>query len=105
MAKSSIKLRAKVKEDVVEVKALIKHPMESGNRKDKKTGEAIPAHYITEVVCEHGGKPRLTASLSGGVSKNPYVSFTFKGGASGDPIKMSWKDNKGESDSVESKIK
>ncbi len=105
MAKSSIKLRAKIKDDAVEVKALIKHPMESGNRKDKKTGEKIPAHYITEVVCEHGGKTRLTASLSGGVSKNPYVSFKFKGGASGDPIKMSWKDNKGESDSVESKIK
>ncbi len=105
MAKSSIKLRAKIKNDVVEVKALIKHPMESGNRKDKKTGEAIPAHFITEVACEHGGKTRLTASLSGGVSKNPYVSFKFKGGASGDPITMNWKDNMGKSDSVESKIK
>lgn len=105
MADKTIKLRAKVKGDVVEVKALIKHPMESGNRKDNKTGEAIPAHYITEVMCEHGGKTRLSASLSGGVSKNPYVSFKFKGGASGDPITMSWKDNKGDSDSVESKIK
>ena len=105
MADKTIKLRAKVKGDVVEVKALIKHPMESGNRKDKKTGEAIPAHYITEVMCEHGGKTRLSASLSGGVSKNPYVSFKFKGGASGDPITMIWKDNMGDSDSVESKIK
>lgn len=105
MASKTIKLRAKVKGDTVEVKALIKHPMESGNRKDTKTGEKIPAHYITEVVCEHGGKTRLTASLSGGVSKNPYVSFKFKGGASGDPVTMNWKDNKGESDSVEAKIK
>jgi sulfur-oxidizing protein SoxZ len=104
MAEKTIKLRAKVKDEVVEVKALIKHPMESGQRKDSKTGELIPAHYITELTCEHGGKTRLNASLSGGVSQNPYVSFKFKGAAAGDPITMSWKDNKGDSDSTEAKI-
>lgn len=103
MAKT-IKLKAKEKDGVVTVKALITHPMETGARKDKKTGEKIPAHFIQEVTCEHGGKTVMTAQWSGGVSKNPYVTFKFKGGAKGDPIKLSWSDNKGESDSHEGSI-
>jgi len=103
MAKT-IKLKAKEKDGVVTVKALITHPMETGARKDKKTGEKIPAHFIQEVTCEHGGNTVMTAQWSGGVSKNPYVTFKFKGGAKGDPIKLSWSDNKGESDSHEGAI-
>jgi sulfur-oxidizing protein SoxZ len=100
----SIKLKASEKDGVVLVKALVTHPMETGARKDKKTGEVIPAHFIQELTCEHGGKTRMTALWSGGVSKNPYVTFKFKGGAKGDAIKMSWVDNKGESDSLEGTI-
>lgn len=100
----TIKLKAKEKDGVVTLKALITHPMETGARKDKKTGEVIPAHFIKEVVCEHGGNTVMTAYWSGGVSKNPYVTFQFKGGAKGDPIKLSWSDNKGESDSTEGAI-
>ena len=50
---ASIKARAKLSDGVTTVKALIKHPMETGLRKDKKTGKMIPAHFIQEVVCEH----------------------------------------------------
>ncbi len=49
MAKSSIKVRAKVKKGEAKVKCLISHPMETGLRKDKKTGKLIPAHFIQEV--------------------------------------------------------
>lgn len=101
---NTIKLKAKEKDGVVTVKALITHPMETGARKDKKTGETIPAHFIQELTCEHGGNTVMTAQWSGGVSKNPYVTFKFKGGAKGDPIKLSWSDNKGESDSYEGSI-
>jgi sulfur-oxidizing protein SoxZ len=104
MAKKSIKIRAKMKGDVVTVKALMTHPMETGARKDKKTGELIPAHFIQEVTCEAGGKVRLTALWSGGVSKNPYLSFKFKGAKKGDTLKLSWVDNTGKSDSAEAKI-
>ena len=102
---STIKVRAKAKDGVVTVKALMSHAMETGLRKDKKTGQMIPAHFIQEVVAEHGGKPVLTALWGPGVSKNPYLSFRFKGGAAGEKIKLSWKDNKGGSDSVEAAIK
>ena len=102
---ASIKIRAKAKEDVTTVKTLISHPMESGLRKNSKTGEKIPANHITEVTAEHKGNVVMTANWSGGISKNPYLSFKFKGAASGDMIKISWIDNMGEGDSLEAKIK
>ena len=105
MAKKSIRIRAKMKGSVTEVKALMSHSMETGLRKDKKTGKKIPAHFIKEVICEHNGKNVLTANWSVAVSKNPYLSFKFKGANKGDAIKISWTDNKGKSDSAEDKIK
>jgi sulfur-oxidizing protein SoxZ len=105
MAKSSIKIRAKVKGDEAQVKCLISHPMETGLRKDKKSGKLIPAHFIQEVNCEHGGKNVMNAQWNGTVSKNPFLSFKFTGAKSGDMIKVSWVDNTGKSDSTEAKMK
>lgn len=102
--KSSIRIRAKVSGGVTEVKALISHPMETGLRKDKKTGGKIPAHFIQEVNCEHNGKNVMTAEWGVAVSKNPYLSFKFKGGKKGDTVTINWVDNKGESDKAEAKI-
>jgi len=105
MASKSIRIRANIKGDVTEVKALMSHPMETGLRKDKKTGEKIPAHFIKEVTAEHKGTSVMVAQWGVAVSKNPYLSFKFKGGAAGDTIKISWVDNKGESDAAETTIK
>ena len=104
MANKSIRIRAKIKGDVTEVKALMNHPMETGQRKDKKTGEKIPAHFIKDVICEHNGKKVMTANWGPAVSKNPYLSFKFTGAAKGDTVKISWNDNKGDSDSAEAKV-
>jgi len=104
MAKS-IKIRAKSKEGVTTVKSLMTHPMETGLRKDKKTGNMIPAHFIQNVTAKHNGKEVLTAEWGGSVSKNPYLSFKFNGGAKGDEVEISWTDNKGGSDSGVAKIK
>lgn len=102
---SSIKLRASTSDGVTTVKTLISHPMETGLRKNAKTGEKIPAHFIQEVVCTHNGKTVLTASWGASISKNPYLSFKFKGGAAGDKVGLSWVDNKGEKDSDETEVK
>ena len=104
MAKS-IKIRAKVKGGTTVVKALISHAMETGLRKNKKTGKKFPAHYIQEVTCSHNGNTVMSADWGTAISKNPYLSFKFSGAKTGDTLKMSWVDNKGESDSVEAKIK
>ena len=104
MAKKNIRIRAKMKGDVAEVKALMSHPMETGLRKDKKTGKKSPAHFINEVICECKGKNVLVASWGVAVSKNPYLSFKFKGAAAGDTVKVSWTDNQGGSASADAII-
>jgi sulfur-oxidizing protein SoxZ len=47
----------------------------------------------------------MSANWSGAISNNPYLSFKFKGGASGEKVKITWVDNKGEGDSLEAAIK
>ena len=98
---ASIKMRAKIKDGVTTVKVLISHPMDTGLQKDKKTGEKIPAHFIQEVVCKHKDNTVMTANWGAAISKNPYLSFNFKGAAAGDSISLSWVDNKGEKDSAD----
>ncbi len=105
MAKSSIKIRAKIKKGACEVKALIKHPMETGQRKNQKTGNKIPAHFIQEVTCTHNGEPVLTTEWGVGVSTNPYLSFYIDGASKGDSVTLNWADNMGGTDSITAKVK
>lgn len=101
---NSIRIRAQAKGGETVVKALVTHPMETGLRKDKKTGEKIPAHFIQEVSCKHNGADVLTAHWGPAVSRNPYLSFSISGGKAGDTIELSWVDNKGEKDSASTKV-
>ena len=105
MAKKSIRLRASNKGGAATVKALITHPMETGLRKDKKTGKKVPAHFIQTVTGKHNGKEVIVAEWSGAVSKNPYLSFQFKGANKGDTVELSWSDNMGKSDSASTKVR
>lgn len=101
---STIKIRAKAGDKVTKVSALIEHPMETGQRKNKKTGEKYPAHFIQEVVVELNGTVVLTALWGPAVSKRPFLQFKLEGAKAGDTIKLSWVDNKGEKDSAEQAI-
>ncbi len=102
---ATIKIRAKAKNGITTVKTLVSHPMETGLRKNKKTGKKIPAHHVTEVNAEYNGNTVMTANWGPGISKNPYLSFKFKGGSAGEMIKISWVDNMGKGDSLEAVIK
>ena len=93
---SPMKIRATTKDGVTEVKALMSHPMETGQRKDS-SGQVVPAHFINEVTAMHNDKIVLSANWGPAVSQNPFLSFKFKGGAPGDKVVVSWKDNKGDS--------
>nr|CAA6828979.1 MAG: Sulfur oxidation protein SoxZ [uncultured Thiotrichaceae bacterium] len=103
MAKSSIKLKAKEKDGVLQIKALMNHPMETGQRKDKD-GKKIPAHYISELVIQVNDKDAMSANWGASISKNPFLSVAIAG-KKGDTVKLSWTDNKEESDSAEAKAK
>ncbi|MBI2277037.1 MAG: thiosulfate oxidation carrier complex protein SoxZ [Dechloromonas sp.] len=98
-----MKIRAANKEGVTEVKVLVSHEMETGQRKDS-AGAVVPAWFITELSAKHNDKIVLSSEFGPSVSKNPYLAFKFKGGAKGDKIVVSWKDNKGETRSDEAVI-
>ncbi len=94
---STIRMRISPAGDVLDVKALIRHPMETGQREDKSTGEKIPADYIETMSVKVNGEQVMQANLSAGVSKNPYLNIKIPG-KKGDEIKMTWNSNTGESD-------
>lgn len=102
---NSIKIRAKAKGGVATVKSLLSHTMETGTRRNSETGELIPPHFIEEVTCEHNGKLVMSAHWGPAVSKNPYLSFMFKGAKTGDSVTISWRDNKGDTASQEAILK
>ncbi len=102
----AMKAKARVTSDNrVEVKMLIKHPMETGQRKDRKTGKPIPAHYVEAVTCHWQGQELLRSHWGPAISKDPYLSFKLVGPKAGDAIVLRWSDNMGESGEKEYVIK
>jgi len=94
----AIRAKAKIAGDLVTVKMLLKHPMETGLRVDSVTGEKIPAHHITEVSCTWNDNEVFKCNLGPAISKNPYLSFKLKGPQAGDTLEFTSIDNKGETD-------
>lgn len=99
-----MRIRATMAGDVADVKVLMNHTMETGLRKDSKTGQFVPAHYITDVTASVNGTKVLDGGLSGGISKNPYLGFKVKGAKAGDKITVNWVDNKGDKNTAEATI-
>ena len=100
-----IKIRAKEKDGTATVKFLMKHPMETGLRKDRKTGKAIPAHFISDVTLSLNGTSVMTAYLGPAVSKDPYLSTEVMGAKKGDTVTVAWVDNMGGQASAEATVK
>ena len=73
-----MRIRANLINSTVEVKLMIKHPMESGYRKGED-GKRIPAHFIETLVVRCKDKVILDAYLGLAISENPYIAFNFKG--------------------------
>ena len=90
-----MKIRASLVGDSTEVKVLMSHEMETGQRKDAQ-GQTIPAWFIQTVTVTWNDKTVLSAQWGTAVSKNPFLSFKFKGGAKGDKITVSWTDSRGD---------
>jgi sulfur-oxidizing protein SoxZ len=100
----TIRILAEAESGVTVFRTLIRHPMETGMREDEKTGEKVLAHFIQEVTVEHDGRVVFKALWGTGISENPYLACKFKGGRPGDPIKLTWVDNKGRTDSLVGRI-
>lgn len=79
--------------DIITIKTLINHPMESGQRKDSE-GKTIPRQIINKFTAEFNGKPVFEANLEPAISANPYIKFDMKVQESG-TIKFTWVDDDG----------
>lgn len=96
---ANVKPRVKVPKkasagDVVTIKTLISHPMESGQRKDSKTGELVPRQIINKFTVTFNGELVMSADIEPAVSANPYFEFEMKIPESG-TVAFEWVDDDG----------
>lgn len=81
------------KDEVIEIKTLISHTMESGQRRDS-TGKVIPRSIINKFTCTYNGKPVVEAALEPAISANPAINFFVKCTESG-TLDFTWHDDDG----------
>jgi len=105
--KSMIKIKPKKYKvgDVVKVDFIVIHPMDTGMKKDKKTGKVKPAHYISEIDFSFEGETFTKMTVWESVSTNPYFSVNFVVPDKKGKIKVVFKDNTGEVNEKEKKLK
>ena len=82
------------KDEVIELKALIQHPMETGYRRNSQ-GKVIERDIITSFACTYNGETIFEAEMHPGIAANPIFTFYAKARESG-PIKFTWTDQNGE---------
>ena len=101
--KPRLKLPKEAKKgDVIEIKTLMPHIMESGQRKDKD-GKPIARKIINKFACEFNGKPVFAVDIEPAVAANPYLQFYAKVDESG-TFKFTWTDDDGSVITAEEKI-
>jgi sulfur-oxidizing protein SoxZ len=92
MTKPRVKLPDTIKiGDIIEIKALITHPMETGQRRDV-VGNRIARLIIKSFQATFNGHPVFSADLQPGISANPFISFTMKIIGPGD-LELTWTDD------------
>lgn len=102
---SPMRIRATEKDGVIDVRVLMKHDMETGQRKTPD-GATIPAWFISTVEARVGDKLVYGAQFGPAVSKDPFLHFKLNGAAKkGDSIAVTWVDNKGETRTDKTDIK
>jgi sulfur-oxidizing protein SoxZ len=80
--------------EVIEIRALAHHVMETGNRRDA-SGTIIPRNIIHTFKVTFEGKPVFSAELGSGISANPYIAFHMRVPGPGE-LEFTWIDDKGE---------
>jgi len=79
--------------EVIEIRVIIQHPMETGYRHDE-TGTAIARNTIRSVVCRYDGVEIFRAETSSGIAANPYFLFTTVAESAG-TLQFDWVDDAG----------
>ncbi|RAU20859.1 thiosulfate oxidation carrier complex protein SoxZ [Paramagnetospirillum kuznetsovii] len=81
------------KGEILEIKTMIDHDMESGQRKDKD-GKLIPRKIVNKFICTLNGKELFHAEMHGAVSANPATNFFITATESG-TMEFKWFDDDG----------
>jgi sulfur-oxidizing protein SoxZ len=98
-----IQLPAQAKRgEVIEVRIVIRHPMETGFRHDD-AGSPIPRNCINALSCRYNGAEVFRADMSPGIAANPYLQFYTVAVASGE-FEFSWVDDEGKQESERQSI-
>lgn len=92
---SPMRIRAASKDGITEVRVLMNHEMETGQRRDA-SGALVPAWFIQEVTAKLNDKDVMTSQWGPSIAKNPYYAFKIKGGKAGDTVSVTWVDNRGD---------
>ncbi|WP_341212853.1 thiosulfate oxidation carrier complex protein SoxZ [uncultured Limimaricola sp.] len=79
--------------EVITIKTLISHPMESGQRKDKE-GNLIPRSIINRFTCDFNGENVIDVTFEPAISTNPFLEFQAKVPESG-TFAFTWYDDDG----------
>jgi sulfur-oxidizing protein SoxZ len=96
MAKTRIRIKAPKsakKGEIIQIKTLVSHKMESGQRKDKK-GQVIPRKIINKFVAKFNGKDVFVSDWHPAIAANPYLAFHMRATESG-TLEASWTDDDG----------
>jgi sulfur-oxidizing protein SoxZ len=99
-----MKIRAQMKSDFADIKVLMNHPMESGLRKDAKTGELVPAHFIKTFTIRVNDKVVIEGHCSQAVARNPVFGIRLKDARAGDKVAIDWVDTVGDTSQAEAVI-
>lgn len=90
-----IKIRAQIKGEITDIRILLQHPMETGQRKDDNDKILAP-HFIQTFSVNHNGKPIIDGQLNTSIAKNPLFAFKARGIKTGDKLTVNWQDNTGD---------
>ena len=94
MARALIHMPAAAKRgEVIEIRALIGHPMETGYRPGAG-GEVLPRDIVRRFACAYNGEEVFAAELSPALSANPFLSFTAVAEESGS-LTFTWTGDNG----------
>ncbi len=91
----AIKIRAQIQGEITDIRILMQHPMETGQRKDEK-GDAVPVNFIQTFSVLHNGKLLIDGQLNTSISKNPLFAFKARGIKAGDKLTVAWNDSAGD---------
>jgi len=90
-----IRIRVHNQGEISDIRILMQHPMETGQRKDDQ-GQTLPMHFIQTFTVNLNGRPIIDGQLNTSIAKNPLFTFKASGLKAGDKVSVAWTDNGGE---------